>query len=71
MKKNITPTAGVLPPRFAKPAVRALHNAGYTRLEQLTKATEAEIAVLHGIGPNALVQLREALGARGLSFARR
>lgn len=66
MKKTIT---GDLPPRLAKPAVRALHNAGYTRLEQLTKVTEAEIAVLHGIGPNALLQLKEAMGARGLSFA--
>lgn len=58
-----------MPPRLAKPAVRALHNAGYKRLEQLTKVSEPELARLHGIGPNALAQLREALQARGLSFA--
>lgn len=59
-----------MPPRLAKPAVRALHNAGYKRLEQLTKVSEPELARLHGIGPNALIQLREALQVRGLSFAK-
>ncbi len=45
-------------PKLASPARRALAGAGYTRLEQL-----------HGIGPNALDQLRRALAERGLSFA--
>lgn len=69
MKKDTLKMAEGLPPRLAKPAVRALHHAGYTRLEQLTKVSEPELASLHGIGPNALALLREALGARGLSFA--
>jgi hypothetical protein len=30
---------------------------------------EAEVKKLHGIGPNALAQLRRALAAHGLSFA--
>lgn len=58
-----------LPVELAKPAWRALVGAGYRRLEQLTKLSEAEIKQLHGIGPKALDQLRRALGAKGLSFA--
>ncbi|GAB4580984.1 MAG: hypothetical protein Fur0022_37290 [Anaerolineales bacterium] len=54
---------------LAAPAQRALAGAGFTRLEQLTKITESELKQLHGIGPNALKQLRTALEARGWSFA--
>ena len=54
---------------LAAPAQRALADAGYTRLEQLTQITEAELKPLHGIGPNALKQLRAALEAKGWSFA--
>ncbi|MBN1453686.1 MAG: hypothetical protein JW963_21910 [Anaerolineales bacterium] len=58
-----------LPAKLAKPAQRALAGAGIHSLEQLTKFSEAEIKQLHGIGPNALKQLRIALNAKGLSFA--
>jgi hypothetical protein len=58
-----------LPSGLSAPARRALVGAGYVRLEQLTRISEAEIKHLHGIGPNALKQLRHALEARGLSFA--
>lgn len=58
-----------LPTKLAQPARRALAAAGIQRLEQLTKFSEAEIKDLHGIGPNALAQLRRALSAKGLSFA--
>ena len=56
-------------PKLAAPAQRALAGAGYTRLEQLARVSEVEIKALHGIGPNALEQLRKALAAKGLSFA--
>ena len=56
-------------PKLSAPARRALIEAGYLRLEQLTRVSEAEIKRLHGIGPNALKQLRQALEAKGLSFA--
>ena len=56
-------------PRLAAPARRALLGAGYTQLDQLAQATEAEIRQLHGIGPNALDQLRRALSERGFTFA--
>jgi hypothetical protein len=58
-----------LPRELAAPARRALVGAGYVRLEQLTRLSSAEIKQLHGVGPNALKQLRHALAARGLSFA--
>jgi hypothetical protein len=58
-----------LPAGLAKPAQRALAEAGYTRLEQFTKLREAEVMRLHGMGPNALDQIRRALAAKGLSFA--
>lgn len=58
-----------LPPKLANPARRALAAAGCDHLEDLTAHTEAEVAGWHGIGPNALNQLRSALAAQGLSFA--
>lgn len=58
-----------IPGGLARPAQRALAGAGYTRLEQLTRVSEAEVLRLHGMGPNALKQLRSALSARGESFA--
>lgn len=67
-KDRINEPGSDLPP-LAKPAQRALAGAGYSRLEQFTEVSEAEIAELHGIGPKALDQLRRALAARGLSFA--
>lgn len=56
-------------PKLSQPAIRALTSVGISRLEQLTTITETEIKRLHGIGPNALIQLRTALAIRGLSFA--
>jgi len=56
-------------PKLAAPAQRALASADVQRLEQLTKFSEADVKQWHGIGPNALNQLRCALKARGLSFA--
>ena len=58
-----------LPTGLAKPAQRALSAAGFVRLEQLTKVSEDEVLRLHGMGPNALDQLRHALAEKGLSFA--
>ena len=57
-----------LPPGLSGPARRALTNAGYQRLGQLARLSEAEVEGLHGVGPKALDQLRHALGANGLSF---
>jgi hypothetical protein len=61
-------TEGTELPKLAAPARRALTGAGYTRLEHLTEVTESEVATLHGMGPNAMEVLRNALQERGLSF---
>ncbi len=58
-----------LPMDLAKPARRALIQAGYWQIEHLTELGEAEIRQLHGVGPKAIGQLRCALGMKGLSFA--
>jgi uncharacterized protein YdhG (YjbR/CyaY superfamily) len=55
-------------PKIGAPATRALEAAGYSRLEQLTKITEAELGQLHGMGPKALGILRETLKEKGMSF---
>ena len=55
-------------PKIGAPAIRALEAAGYSRLEQLTKISEAELGQLHGMGPKALGILRETLKEKGLSF---
>lgn len=58
-----------LPSKLAKPAQRALANAGVTKLVQLTQLTEAEVMKLHGMGPKAMDQLKAALAEQGLSFS--
>ncbi len=58
-----------LPGELARPAKRALAEAGYSRLEQFTEVSEAEVMKLHGMGPKAMGQIRRALAERGQSFA--
>ena len=55
-------------PKLGAPAHRALDAAGIGSLEQLAARTEDEVTALHGIGPNSLVKLREALAAHGLAY---
>jgi DNA-directed RNA polymerase alpha subunit len=55
--------------KLSAPAHRALANAGYTTLEQLSRISEKQLLALHGVGPKALPELRSALADAGLSFA--
>jgi len=55
-------------PKLAKPALRALANAGYTGLSQLSGASEAELMKLHGMGPNAMTVIKQALAEQGMSL---
>jgi hypothetical protein len=55
-------------PKIGQPALRALQGAGYTRLEHPTKISEKDIGKLHGMGPQALGILKNALEEKGLSF---
>ncbi|MEZ4634059.1 MAG: helix-hairpin-helix domain-containing protein [Caldilineaceae bacterium] len=57
-----------LPRGVSQPARRALASAGYTDIEELAQATEAELLKLHGMGPKAIGLIRDELEARGLSF---
>ncbi|WP_158886972.1 hypothetical protein [Amycolatopsis anabasis] len=57
------------PSRMGKVAPRELALNGYTRYEQLTSVTAAELLKIHGVGPKAIRILEEELAARGLSFA--
>lgn len=56
------------PQRMGKVAPRELALNGYTRFEQLTTVTPAELLKIHGVGPKAIRILEEELAARGLSF---
>jgi hypothetical protein len=56
------------PHTIGNPARQALEAAGYTRLKQLSKVSEAELSRLHGMGPKALRILGETLEANGMSF---
>ena len=57
------------PAGLSQPALRAFAAAGYTRLADLARVSEAELLALHGVGPKAIRILRPALEARGLRFA--
>lgn len=57
-----------LPAGLSQPAQRALAEAGIESLEQLARFSEREIRSLHGIGPNALEKLRQALAEKGMAF---
>jgi hypothetical protein len=61
-------TKSDLPPGLAQPAIRALTCAGYTKLKQLTKVSDADLLKLHGMGPKAMALLKRELAAKGLSF---
>lgn len=56
------------PSGLAKPALRALANAGIGNLNELSRLGEDELKRLHGIGPNAVAKLRAAMEASGLRF---
>ena len=56
---------------LAAPARRALEREGLTTLAKLARRSEADVAALHGMGPNAVGKLRALLKKEGLGFARR
>ena len=53
---------------LAAPARRALVDAGLTELTQLSKWARVDLAALHGMGPNALMKIDDALKISGFSF---
>ena len=57
-----------LTPRIGKVATRELAHHGYTRYEDLTRATAKELLAIHGVGPRAIHILGEELAERGSGF---
>ena len=57
-----------IPVKLAAPARRALKEAGLTSLEKLSAKTEQEVLALHGMGRNAMANLKRAMQAQGLDF---
>lgn len=58
----------VLLNELAKPAQRAIANAGVKTLEQLSNFSEFEILALHGIGINAIAIIKTTLNENGLTL---
>lgn len=56
------------PQKISNPARRALVNAGFTSLRQLTSITEKELLALHGMGPKAIRILKEELANARLTY---
>jgi predicted Fe-Mo cluster-binding NifX family protein len=69
MAKKPSPASDL--PKLAAPAMRALKGAGIDSLAKLSRASEAEMTALHGMGPNAMKTLKAAMKQAGLSFAKR
>jgi hypothetical protein len=57
-------------PKLAAPARRAPASVEIEKLDDCAKFTEDEIMHLHGMGPNAMRQIRQALSEKQLSFAK-
>ncbi len=55
-------------PKIAAPAMWALASVRVESVEDLALFSEKEIAELHGMGPNALGKLKEAMKAAGVEF---
>lgn len=53
---------------LAAPARRALENKNIRTLKQLAAFSEAEVLLLHGMGPSSIPKLKAALKTGGLSF---
>ena len=53
---------------LAKPAQRALRNAGINSWELLLKFNEAELLSLHGIGKNAMFTIKNKMAEAGLTL---
>jgi len=56
---------------IAAPARRALEAKSIQTLQQLSQYSETELLKLHGMGPNTVPKLRQALKQAGLSFAKK
>ena len=56
-----SPYTDAFPKGMSQPAIRALVEAGYTKLEQIAGASAKELLTLHGFGPKSIPIIRAAL----------
>lgn len=56
--------------KLSAPAKRALATLNICSTSGFSKYKESEIASLHGIGPNALSKIKEAMAVQGISFSK-
>lgn len=68
IEENLLRKGEILPSGIGNPATRALGTLKITKLKELKKYTEKEIADLHGMGPKALGILRKALSEAKMGF---
>jgi hypothetical protein len=62
---------GGFPGGLSAPARRAISQAGFTKLDQLSEISEEDFRKMHGIGPKAVNLLLQAMQEKGLSFAQK
>jgi hypothetical protein len=65
------PNRDAFPTGVSGPALRALDRAGIRTVAEIGQWSEAELAALHGMGPQALTVHRNALAASGGKFRER
>jgi hypothetical protein len=56
--------------KLAKPAVRAIQNAGLTSLNDIASFSEKDFSNLHGIGKNVMSIVQQVLSENCLNFKR-
>lgn len=56
------------PQYLAKPAQKALANAGIAKLYDLTRFTKSEIKALRGIGPDGMAKIKADMFEQQMSF---
>jgi len=69
-EKENKPMSGFLS-SISAPARRALEREGINSLIQLSKHSEKELLQLHGMGPKAIVILKQLLTEKKLSFGKK
>ena len=61
LTRNQHPSTDKFPKGVPQPAIRALTEAGFAKLDDLSGASEAELLKLHGVGPKAIRIIQQAL----------
>jgi hypothetical protein len=65
-KRSAThPNAEAFPAGLSGPALRALAHAQIRSMNDLTKWTEVDLGMLHGMGPKGIQMLKDGLAHQG------